>query len=65
MIQRKQTVFLLLALIVTLVCLCLPVGKFVPQTMGVDMPMYNLWLVDGNGGHDFSVWPTFAILLIT
>ena len=65
MIQRKQTVFLLLALIVTLVCLCLPVGNFVPQTMGVDMPVYNLWVVDGNGGHNLSVWPTFAILLVT
>lgn len=65
MIQRKQTVYLLLALVITVVCLCLPVGTLVPQGMGVDMPVYNLWIVDGNGGHDFSVWGTFVLLLLT
>ena len=28
MIQRKQTVFLLVAVILTVVCLCLPIGGF-------------------------------------
>ena len=65
MIQRKQTLYLLLALIVTVVCLCLPVAKLVPQGMGVDMPVYNLWVIDGNGGHLFTVWVLFAILLVT
>ena len=46
MIQRKQTLYLLLALIITVICLCLPVATLVPQGMGVDMPMYNLWVVD-------------------
>lgn len=65
MIQRKQTLFLLLALIITVICLCLPVATLAPQGMGVDMPMYNLWVVDANGGHQFSVWVLFAILLVT
>ena len=64
MIQRKQTLYLLLALIVTTICLCLPIGTFAPTGMGVDMPVYNLWVVTP-GGHDFSVWVLFLLLLLT
>jgi len=65
MIQRKQTIFLFLALIVTLVCLCLPIGSFEPQGMGADNQLMNLWLTDANGGRNFNVWALFAILLVT
>ena len=65
MIQRKQTIFLLLALILTVVTLCLPIGSFTPQGMGADMEMYNLWVVEPTGAHNFSVWALFAILLLT
>jgi hypothetical protein len=65
MIQRKQTIFLLLAIVLTIVCLCLPLGHFEPKGMGTGLKMYNLWLVDGNGGHNFSVWALFAILLVS
>ena len=65
MIQRKQTLFLLLALVCTLACLFLPIGWFTPQDMGADMSMYNLWVVEPNGTHNFSVWALFVILLIT
>jgi hypothetical protein len=65
MIQRKQTLFMLLAFICTVVCLCLPVGSFTPQGMGADMSMYNLWVVEPNGAHNFAVWALFAILLVT
>jgi len=65
MIQRKQTLFLLIALVLTVVCLCMPVATFVPQSMGVSQTMYNLWIVDPNGNHDFMTWPLFAILLIS
>ena len=65
MIQRKQTLYLLAALIVTLVCLCLPIARFVPQGMGTPMPMYNLWVVEGSGNHNFTPWPLFAVLLLT
>ena len=64
MIQRKQTLYLLLALIATTICLCLPIGTFVPTGMGVDMPVYNLWVVTPSG-HDFSVWVLFFLLLLT
>ena len=65
MLQRKQTLFLLAALILTIVCLCIPVATFVPQTMGASEQMYNLWIADAKGGHDLSVWPLFAILLLS
>ncbi|KXB39619.1 hypothetical protein HMPREF1870_01874 [Bacteroidales bacterium KA00344] len=45
MIQRKQTIFLLLALLSLIVCLCLPIGKIEPQGMGVMTIWYNLGLV--------------------
>lgn len=62
MIQRKQTIYLLLAVILSIVCLCMPVGKFDVGGMST-MTEYNLWLVDGQGNHQFSCWPLFAILL--
>lgn len=66
MIQRKQTVFLLLALIATVVCMCLPVGRYVPDAMGKGSEMYNLLIVDKvTGEHFYAVWALFAILLIS
>lgn len=65
MIQRKQTVFLFLALLATIACLCLPVGSFEPQGMGIENQLMNLWINETNGGRNFSVWALFAILLVT
>lgn len=65
MIQRKQTLFLLAALIATVVCLCMPVATFLPQGLGASQPMYNLWVVEGSGNHNFAPWPLFAVLLFT
>ena len=63
MIQRKQTVFLFIALLVTIACLCLPVGSFEPKGMGAENQLMNLWLSDADGGKNFNVWALFAILL--
>ena len=65
MIQRKQSIFLLISFIVLLVCLCLPIGSIEPKGMGAEREMMNLWIVDGNGAKDFSVWPLFALLLLS
>ena len=65
MIQRKQTVFLILAFLLTAVCLSIPVGIFIPEVMGVSQPMYNLWVSMGNGSHDLSMWPLFLILVLS
>lgn len=66
MIQRRQTLFLLTAAILTVVCLCLPLGVFTPGTgLGGEEVMYNLWIMRPDGSLDFSVWALFAILLLT
>ncbi len=65
MIQRKQSVFLLLAVIVSIVALCLPIGIFKPVEIGVDSVMYNLSIQGGNGNMDFSVAPLFCILSVS
>ena len=65
MIQRKQTLFLLVAFILSAACMCMPIGNVLSEGMGVDTNMYNLWTVEPNGTHNFSVWPLFALLLLT
>ena len=65
MIQRIQSVYLLLALICTIVCMCLPVGAWQPEGMGLNVTLYNLWTVTGEGKLDFAPWPLFAILQVS
>lgn len=65
MIQRKQTLYLLLSLIVTVVCLCMPVAMLEPQGMGLSTLIYNLGTVVPDQGITFSNWPLFALLVVT
>ncbi len=64
MIQRKQSVFLLLAALASFVCLMLPVGVFHPEGVGVDSVMYNLFILDGNGVASYVSSPLFVVLLL-
>lgn len=61
--QRKQTLFLLVALVAAAACLCLPVGRYESPTVGADAVMCNLWIA-GPAGHDLHVWPLFALLIV-
>ena len=62
--QRKQTIFLIVAVILTVICLCMQIGAF--NLGGVDVAkVYNLWFTDPLGKHHFDVWPLMAILLPT
>lgn len=66
MIQRKQTIFLLAAVLLTIICLCMPLGTFVSESVvGEKAVMYNLWIAKTNAPYDFSVLALFAILLLT
>lgn len=66
MIQRKQTLFLLAAVILSIICLCLPLGTFVNnESISQSATMFNLWITMADGSHNYSVWALFAILLIT
>lgn len=62
MIQRKQTIYLLLAFVAIVVCMCSRVGSLVSTVSQASL--YNLWLSDGQGAHNMSVWPLFATLLL-
>ena len=39
--QRKQTVFMVLAIAFTIACLCLPLGYFEPKGMGLNADLFN------------------------
>lgn len=65
MIQRIQTLYLLVALLLTVFCLCIPVASFEPVGMGGDALMFNLWTNLADGTRDFTPWPLFVILLLT
>ena len=62
MIQRKQTVFLILALVLTIVCLCMPLGHITPKGMGEDLVVTNLGIAQAL---NYTGWPLMALLLIT
>lgn len=64
MIQRKQSIFLLLAFIASVVCLCLPLGYIEPAGMGIGFKLYNLML-DKGSSVDYSVCGLFGILLFS
>ena len=65
MIQRKQTIFLLLAIVFAVVCLCMPIGSIEPKGMGLQSMIWNFGLVVPNQGMNFSHWLLFALLVIT
>lgn len=44
MIQRIQTIYLTLAAIACIVCLCLPIGSFIDASGMVSGTLYNLWI---------------------
>ena len=62
--QRKQTIYLVVAVILTVICLCMQIGSY--NAAGLDVSwVYNLWFTDPLGHRHFDVWPLFAILLPT
>lgn len=64
MIQRKQTLYLLAAIVMTVVCLCMQIGSF--RMAGIEVArVYNLWFTDPLGKHHLDTWPLLAVLLPT
>lgn len=63
MLQRKQTLFLLLAIVCTFVGSILPIGYITPQGMGTDLTIYQLFIKGDSTS--YSPWPLFAIMLCT
>lgn len=65
MIQRIQSLYLLLAFVLCVVCLSMSIGRFSTQEGEAVANMYNLWLILEGGGYSLYPWALFAILLIT
>ena len=64
MIQRIQSVYMLLAVVFTVVCLCMQIGTFSVAGLPV-MNEFNLWCTDLLGGRHFLTWPLFAVLVLS
>ncbi len=64
MIQRIQTVYLLLAAVVMAVCLMNPIGTWQPDALEGNTDLFNLCVVAPDGARSFTTWPLFAVLLV-
>ena len=64
MIQRIQSVYLVVVTILLIICLCLPVGSFIGTDLSIS-EFTNLCIVDASGAKDYAPWALFAILIIT
>lgn len=68
MIQRVQTLWLLLAFAACIACLCLPVGQFInTASLGSEKVglMFNLWVfLPATQEHLFAPWALFALLIL-
>lgn len=63
MIQRKQSVFIFLAVVLCVVCLCMPIGNYGAGALNAAVE-YNLFLENQTTGQRFfSTWPLFAIMV--
>ncbi len=64
MIQRVQTIYLLTAFALCIVCLCTPIAHFMTSESLETVDMYNLWLVS-EGQHLFYFCPVMMGILVT
>lgn len=64
MIQRKQSLFLLGAIIAIVACLFFPLLSIEPAGMGTETLVLNLGVRDANGIISFLSWPLFASLSV-
>lgn len=65
MIQRIQSVFLLLAVILGILTLSVPVGMFEPQTLCIDDEIYCLMICKGDGSTSWMSLPLFVLQAIS
>lgn len=68
MLQRIQTIYLLIAVVLSVLCLCMQIGTFCIDGLTVARE-YNLWVlhVDNGATHHFSFTtaPMFVVLLLS
>ncbi len=65
MIQRIQSVYLLVSAVLGIVCLCRPLGYFLSPEGVRTAALHNLFSVSTlDGAHSFAPWVLFAVLAI-
>jgi len=66
MIQRIQSLYLLVSAILGVVCLSMPLGYFTTAEGERVADFFNLWTRSiETGAHAFSPWALFALLVLT
>lgn len=66
MLQRKQTIYLFIAVICFIASSCLPLGYLIPESMGVESIVNSIGVVDGNTGtlsYPYYALPMFFLAL--
>ena len=63
MIQRIQSVYLLVVTILLIVCMCTPVGAYIAEDYSVSK-FTNLCVVSAGGVKDYAPWAMFVILVV-
>ena len=63
MIQRIQSVYLLVVTILMIVCMCNPVGSIIASTNEIS-EFGNLCITLPDGTKDYAPWALFAILMV-
>ena len=63
MIQRIQSVYLLVVTILMIVCMCSPVGSIIANTNEIS-EFGNLCITMPDGTKDYAPWALFTILLV-
>ena len=57
MIQRIQTLFLLLAAVALAVCMMQPIGTWQPDALEGNTDLFNLCILAPDGSRSFNTWP--------
>ena len=63
MIQRIQSVYLLVVTILMIICMCNPVGSIIASTNEIS-EFGNLCITLPDGTKDYAPWALFAILIV-
>lgn len=63
MIQRIQSIYLLVVSILAIICMCSPVGSIIASTKEIS-EFSNLCITMADGTKDYAPWAMFVILLV-
>lgn len=66
MIQRKQTIFLIMAIVMIAICLLSDIMLIIPQGMGSNDHVGNLFILHGRDNSiTMETWPLFLVLVVS